>query len=120
MPVTPEAAAHVERLMEHIRQAEAGVIPRATPVDFVISDWPLDSREAHVWVGPSWPDVRRKLDEEEAHRVRLVQHAEEVEAGLIPPDSPPTWLRSDWVPDEHGRPGWFGPSFNLRPEAEAE
>ena len=62
MAVTPEATEHIERLMEHIRQVEAGVIPRATPVDFIISDWSVDSPEARAWVGPRWPEVQAALD----------------------------------------------------------
>jgi len=34
---------------------------------------------------------------------------DEVERGLIPADSPPDFLREDWVPDAKGLPGWFGP-----------
>jgi hypothetical protein len=47
------------------------------------------------------------------HVDRLVQHVIEVEAGLIPADSPPTWIRSDWQPDANGKPAWFGPDWHL-------
>jgi len=46
------------------------------------------------------------------HVDRLVQHIKEVEAGLIPADSPVTFIRSDWQADENGKPGWFGPDWN--------
>jgi hypothetical protein len=47
------------------------------------------------------------------HVDRLVQHVVEVKAGLIPENSPPTWIRSDWRPDASGKPGWFGPDYHL-------
>jgi hypothetical protein len=43
---------------------------------------------------------------------RLAQHAVEVEAGLIPTDSPPTFIGADWKPDANGKPGWFGPDWH--------
>ncbi len=42
---------------------------------------------------------------------RMAQHTREVEAGLIPADSPPGFIRSDWKLDERGFPGWFGPDW---------
>lgn len=46
------------------------------------------------------------------HVDRLIQHIAEVNAGLIPADSPVDFIRSDWEPDENGRPGWFGPNWD--------
>ena len=42
---------------------------------------------------------------------RIHQHNKEVAAGLIPADSPPTFIRADWKPNENGLPGWFPPDF---------
>ena len=42
---------------------------------------------------------------------RINQHNKEVAAGLIPEDSPPTFIRADWKPNENGLPGWFPPDF---------
>ena len=42
---------------------------------------------------------------------RINQHNKEVAAGLIPADSPPTFIRADWKPNENGLPGWFPPDF---------
>jgi hypothetical protein len=53
---------------------------------------------------------------------RLLDHMEQVEAGLIPADSPPMFLLpvgSDAL-DERGLPWWFGPSYLPTPEALAE
>ena len=46
-----------------------------------------------------------------------MQHMREVEAGLIPADSPPDFVRSDWKPGPGGLPGWFGPDYHPTPEA---
>ncbi len=63
---------------------------------------------------------------EKARVLRLIQHQEEVEAGLIPASSPPDFIRADWgKAEDHGnRPGWYGPSWDpeeaqLRAEAYA-
>ena len=48
----------------------------------------------------------------------MLQHEKEVEAGLIPADSPPDFVRADWKPGPGGVPGWFGPDF--RPPAITE
>ena len=43
---------------------------------------------------------------------KMYQHMQEVEVGLIPSASPPDFVRSDWLPDKHGFPGWFGPNWH--------
>ena len=56
---------------------------------------------------------------EEAHAdvERLMQHMREVEAGLIPADSPPDFVRSDWKPGPGGLPDGSVPTITrpLRP-----
>jgi hypothetical protein len=53
---------------------------------------------------------------------RLLDHMEQVEAGLIPADSPPTFLRpqGDDALDERGLPWFFGPAYRPTSEALAE
>ena len=46
------------------------------------------------------------------HLDRMLRHQKEVAAGLIPADSPVDFIRSDWQPDENGKPGWFSPAWN--------
>ena len=48
---------------------------------------------------------------------RQLQHMKEVEAGLIPADSPPTFIRADWKPNSKGAPGWFGPDWKPSEQA---
>lgn len=57
----------------------------------------------------------------EAHaRVeKLMLHQEQVDAGLIPEDSPPLFTLPQPL-DDKGRPWWFGPSWDPTPEAIAE
>ena len=50
--------------------------------------------------------------ESDAGVKKMYQHMQEVEQGLIPESSPPDFVRSDWKPDEHGLPGWFGPDWH--------
>jgi hypothetical protein len=47
---------------------------------------------------------------------RLCAHAGQVLAGVIPPDSPPTFTVPQPV-DERGLPWWFGPEYQPTPEA---
>ncbi len=49
----------------------------------------------------------------------LEQHCIQVEQGLIPADSPPTFIRpeGDDALDERGLPWWFGPGYHPTPEA---
>jgi hypothetical protein len=44
----------------------------------------------------------------------LFKHAEQVEAGLIPADSPPTFVRPEGedAHDAKGLPWWWGPSYH--------
>jgi hypothetical protein len=60
----------------------------------------------------------------EAHAYvhRLFKHAEQVQAGLLPADSPPDFVRPEGADalDERGLPWWYGPSWNPTPEAIAE
>ena len=52
----------------------------------------------------------------EAHdHIRLLmKHREQVDAGVIPKDSPPDFLRpeGDDALDERGLPWWFGPDYH--------
>ena len=60
--------------------------------------------------------------ESDAGVKKMFQHIQEVEAGLIPEDSPVDFVRSDWKPDARGFPGWYGPDYdpNERQRAEFE
>ncbi len=59
MPVTPEATEYVDRLVQHIKEVEAGLIPADSPVDFIRSDWQPDENGKPGWFGPDWkPDER--------------------------------------------------------------
>jgi len=49
------------------------------------------------------------------HIRRLVKHREQVDAGLIPKDSPPDFVRPEGLVD--GKPWWFGPDYHPTPEA---
>jgi hypothetical protein len=53
---------------------------------------------------------------------RLLEHTRQVEAGLIPADSPPMFLRPEGADalDERGLPWFFGPDYRTTPEALAE
>jgi hypothetical protein len=97
--------------MEHIRQVEAGVIPRSTPVDFILSDWPLELRHARVWVGPSWPEVRAQMDAAEVHR--RAKRAEQIAAGLISANSPDVFAPGQWTPGARTRAAWFPKDSDL-------
>jgi hypothetical protein len=50
-------------------------------------------------------------EEAKARVKRMVLHAEQVGAGLLPVDSPPDFVRPDTV-DERGLPWWFGPDYH--------
>ena len=58
---------------------------------------------------------------EEAHvHIRLLmKHRAQVDAGLIPKDSPPDFVRpeGDDALDERGMPWFYGPSWRPTPEA---
>ena len=56
------------------------------------------------------------------HLDRLMKHTAQVEAGLIPSDSPPDFVRPEGEAalDERGLPWWFGPDYHPTPEAIAE
>jgi hypothetical protein len=59
-------------------------------------------------------------EEAEAYVATLAKHAIQVEEGLIPADSPPTFLRpegEDALVD--GLPWWFGGKANYKPTPEA-
>ena len=47
----------------------------------------------------------------------IVQHRAEVDAGLLPADSPPDFVRSDWQQRPDGLPGWFPPEYHPTNEA---
>jgi hypothetical protein len=53
---------------------------------------------------------------------RLLEHQRQVDAGLIPADSPPDFLRPEGADalDERGLPWWMGPEYLPTPEALAE
>jgi hypothetical protein len=61
-------------------------------------------------------------DEARARMERIYLHAQQVEAGLLPANSPPDFVRpeGDDALDERGLPWWFGPSYQATPEALAE
>jgi hypothetical protein len=52
----------------------------------------------------------------EAHEriEKLLLHQQQVDAGLIPADSPPTFVRPEGADalDERGLPWWFGPDYH--------
>jgi hypothetical protein len=52
--------------------------------------------------------------EDHAYIRRLLKHAEQVKAGLIPSDSPPDFVRpeGDAARDAKGLPWWFGPDYH--------
>jgi len=62
------------------------------------------------------------LDEAKARMERIFLHAQQVQAGLIPADSPPDFVRPEGnaALDERGLPWWFGPDYHPTPEALAE
>lgn len=46
------------------------------------------------------------------HVKRITDHAQQVEAGLIPADSPPDFVRPEGDAAEvDGKPWWFGPDY---------
>ena len=53
---------------------------------------------------------------------RMMLHIQQVDAGLIPADSPPDFVRpeGDRAHDERGLPWWFGPDYHPTPQALAE
>lgn len=53
---------------------------------------------------------------------RVFQHAKQVSEGLIPKDSPPTFLRpeGDAAEDARGLPWWFGSDYHPTDEALAD
>lgn len=53
---------------------------------------------------------------------KLMLHMEQVEAGLIPSDSPPTFTLPEGpdAVDENGLPWWFGSEYHPTDEALAE
>lgn len=53
------------------------------------------------------------------HIDTIVKHAQQVEEGLIPADSPPDFVRPDDA-EVDGKPWWFGPDYNPTDEAIAE
>ena len=55
-------------------------------------------------------------EEAEALADRMHRHVMQIDAGLIPEDSPPGFLREDW-PTDGTVPPWFGPDYNPTPEA---
>lgn len=55
-------------------------------------------------------------DEANRHVELLALHGEQVMAGLIPEDSPPTFVLLQPT-DERGLPWWFGPHYAPTPEA---
>jgi len=61
-------------------------------------------------------------DEAKARMERIFLHAQQVQAGLIPADSPPDFVRPEGnaALDERGLPWWFGPDYHPTPEALAE
>ena len=60
--------------------------------------------------------------EAHAHIRLLMKHREQVDAGLIPKDSPPDFVRpeGDDALDERGLPWWFGPDYHPTERALAE
>lgn len=55
------------------------------------------------------------VDDESRERLRrLLLHGQQVEAGLIPTDSPPFFVRPE---SDRGRPWWFGPDWQPTLEA---
>ena len=60
---TPESDAGVRKLYRHIAEVQQGLIPEASPVDFVRSDWKLDERGFPGWYGPDYsPNERERLE----------------------------------------------------------
>ncbi|MGA2931674.1 MAG: hypothetical protein ABSE98_06260 [Acidimicrobiales bacterium] len=59
----------------------------------------------------------------EAHEriEKLLLHQQQVDAGLIPEDSPPTFVRPEGdAALVNNLPWWFGPDYHPTPEAIAE
>ena len=54
----------------------------------------------------------RRMSELKAEADRVFQHAMEVADGIIPENSPPTFIRSDWKDDLNGPPPWYGPDYD--------
>jgi hypothetical protein len=62
MPVTPEASEHLDRLMQHIKEVNAGLIPEDSPVDFIRADWKPDENGKPGWFGPDWKPEERDVE----------------------------------------------------------
>ncbi|HLH28770.1 MAG TPA: hypothetical protein VKW77_07625 [Acidimicrobiales bacterium] len=63
MPASPEAHAHIDRLLSHVNQVLDGRIPEDAPADFVQPDEPeLDEKGRPWWFGPEYEEDARRAE----------------------------------------------------------